>query len=123
MDRSNTVRASLAIIGIWIVGVLVRIIPETINQDSGYRWILRLLGVAAALRLFILFWQTLVDAVQCRNVGWVIGHFLFGPVASIPYYLVTKERPPDPKPTPRFDHFTRRVPECSEAEQVEGLKP
>ncbi|MFT6178758.1 MAG: hypothetical protein ACI8UZ_001770 [Akkermansiaceae bacterium] len=38
MEPSNTVRASFAIMVIWIVGVMVKIIPEVISQASGYWW-------------------------------------------------------------------------------------
>ena len=123
MKRSNTVRASLLILSVWIVGVITGLIPENIDEDSGIWQIVRFLPIAAGVRLFILFWQTLIDAVECKSVGWVVGHFLFGPFSSIPYYLVTKERPPEPDPTPPFEHFSRRLPEEYEAEQDEDPMP
>jgi len=86
MDRSNTVRASFAIIVIWLLGVILN---NTLQQSAS--WIIvRLLVLAALLRLFVLFWQTLVHAVQSRSLGWVVGHFFFGSIASVLYYLVTK---------------------------------
>lgn len=92
MDRSNTVRASLAIFAIWIVGAMVGVIPESIDQDSGPWWVFGLIVIVAGIRLFILFWQTLAHAVQCRSLGWVVGHVIFGPLASVAYYMDTKSQ-------------------------------
>ena len=90
MDSSNTVRGSFAILAIWIVGAMVGIIPENIDPNSGYWWFFGLIVFAAGIRLFILFWQTLAHAVERRSLGWVVSHFIFGPLASIVYYLVAK---------------------------------
>ena len=105
MDRSNTGRVSFGIFAIWIVGVMLGIIPESIDQNSGYWWFFGLIVFAAAIRLFILFWQTLADAVQRRSLGWVFSHVIFGPLASIPYYLTAKSQPLSTTPT------TAHVPE------------
>jgi hypothetical protein len=90
MEPSNTVRASFAIMVIWIVGVMVKIIPEVISQASGYWWFWGVFVVFAAIRLFILFWQTLADAVHSRRLGWVVAHVLFGPFASAAYYMTAE---------------------------------
>ncbi len=115
MKRSNTVRASLAIILICFVGVMTGIIPEAMNSD--HWWVVQILLFAACFRLFILFWQTLADAVECRSLGSVIWHFLFGPLASVLYYLFTKERPSEElRADPGYDHFTRGSHEVEAAE-------
>ena len=101
MDRSNTVRASLAIVVIWLLGSMAGLIPDNTLQQSAPWMILGLFVLAAMLRLFALFWQTLAHAVQARSLGWVVGHFFFGPIASAAYYLGAKSpsgnntRPPE----------------------------
>ena len=93
MNRSYTVRASLAIFAIWILGELIGVFPESFDQNSGYWWFFGWIIFAAWIRVFILFWQTLAFALQSRSLGWVVGHVMFGPLASIGYYLSTEPQP------------------------------
>ena len=95
MKKSYTVIVSLWVIGVWIVLSVSRIVPASLNDAEGFLAILFWAVLFAAIRLFALYWQTLIHAIQYvprhNRVAWIIGHFIFGILASIPYYFIMQE--------------------------------
>lgn len=98
MRRSITVTPSILVLLAWLVGVAVGLIPEDVDPSSGVWWLIGFLPLAALLRLFILFWQTLGHATQHAppegRSGWVIYHVVFGPIASVAYYYAYRSPSP-----------------------------
>lgn len=55
--------------------------------------------VASIIRCMVLWFQTLIDAARPKDQksprsGWMIAHFVFGPLASYPYYYLHRRSPP-----------------------------
>jgi len=92
MHRSRTVTLSIIVLSLWILGSIIGVIPSETNQNSGVWWYLSFLIFAALIRLTVLYWQTLIHAIKeaplDNRVGWVVGHFLLGPIVSVPYYYL-----------------------------------
>jgi hypothetical protein len=68
----------------------------------------------ATLRALILWFQTLIDAARPRDqkearVGWIIGHVIFGPFASYPYYYLYRVSAPGQSTIPSEDEIKRRA--------------
>lgn len=88
MKRDITVTLSLVVLAVeYAAGFALRLPQPT--------WLVVLLVMVpqglAGVRGFVLWFQTLADA--CRpgegkpaRTGWIVLHFLFGPLASYPYY-------------------------------------
>ena len=76
--------AALAIMfGVFMLGIaLAAIKPEVLEPPVGT---ILLLVVAAALILHTL--GMLVNAIQNKRVGWAVGIFVLGPLASIIYFV------------------------------------
>ncbi len=90
MYRSKTVTPSWIIIVIWIAGSATKLIPTETDQGPSAWNYLGWIVFVAWIRLTILWWQTLYNAVKYAHpdsrMTWVVGLILFGPFVSIPYY-------------------------------------
>lgn len=94
MKRDVTVTLSLAV----FAGVAVFNAVAPRGTPVGVAVALVLVpNLLAGLRGLVLWFQTLADACapgggERSRVGWIVGHFLLGPLASYPYYYLHRER-------------------------------
>lgn len=84
MNRDSSVTISLiALFGGLLLAVLV----------PPLRGLWTFVMFLAGIRLFVLWFQTLIHAVKNSEVGWVIGHVIFGNLVSLIYFYSRQDSP------------------------------
>ena len=100
MKRDISIPLAL-IFGAGVIGAYIAWdIPETISSDDPLWFkVPFFVGLVSLLRIIILWFQTLFAVIAPKTqerakIGWVISHFIFGFLASLLYYFVTRDDSP-----------------------------
>jgi hypothetical protein len=98
MKRDRTVTVSVVGLVATLVLASVLKIPKAVEPDDpAHYWVILGVMLLCALRLSLLWLQTLIHAVEnlprSDRAAWVLGHLFFGPLSSLWYYLKTRPVP------------------------------
>lgn len=77
----------IAALAIMLGGLILAFALATINIDLLQPPVSTILSVAVLAALLVHTLGMLINAIQNKRVGWAVGIFLFGPFASIIYFV------------------------------------